>query len=59
VKSGSQRTKLFLPNPATTERATLALKGKNAKAKDAVGFGEFLAENLDELYADYRKLAKG
>ncbi|MGE7371432.1 plasmid partitioning protein RepB [Neorhizobium sp. NPDC001467] len=37
---------------------TLALKGKDAKAKDAVGFGEFIAENLDELYAEYRKLMK-
>jgi ParB family chromosome partitioning protein len=37
---------------------TLALKGKDRKAKDAVGFGEFLAENLDALYAEYRKLGQ-
>lgn len=41
-----------------TKSYTLALKGKDAKAKDAVGFGEFIAENLDELYAEYRKLMK-
>lgn len=32
---------------------TLALK-----AKDAVGFGEFIAASLDRLYADYRQHAK-
>lgn len=30
---------------------TLALK-----AKDAVGFGEFIADSLDDLYAEYRRL---
>ncbi len=32
---------------------TLALK-----AKDAVGFGEFIADSLDDLYAEYRRLMK-
>lgn len=32
---------------------TLALK-----ARDGVGFGEFIAESLDDLYAEYRRLMK-
>ncbi len=39
--------------------AEISTDGKNytlaLKAKDAVGFGEFIAESLDELYATYRK----
>ncbi|MBB4146115.1 plasmid partitioning protein RepB [Rhizobium rhizoryzae] len=34
---------------------TLALKSKDTKAKDAAGFGAFVAEHLDDLYAKYRK----
>lgn len=37
---------------------TLALKSKDTKAADASGFGEFLAEQLDDLYAKYRKRTK-
>ncbi len=34
---------------------TLAFKGKNARARESVGFGEFVTRNLDDLYAAYRK----
>lgn len=37
---------------------TLALKSRDSKATDAAGFGEFLAEHLDDLYAKYRKRKK-
>ncbi|SMC54559.1 plasmid partitioning protein RepB [Rhizobium sp. RU36D] len=36
----------------------LAFKGKNSKARESVGFGEFVARNLDELYAAYRNEVK-
>lgn len=36
----------------------LAFKSKSAKARESVGFGEFIARNLDDLYAAYRNELK-
>lgn len=55
----------WVPKDKSVARAVLAEirnDGKNytlaLKAKDAVGFGEFIADSLDDLYAEYRRLMK-
>jgi ParB family chromosome partitioning protein len=55
----------WVPKDKSVARAVSAEirnDGKNytlaLKAKDAVGFGEFIADSLDDLYAEYRRLMK-
>lgn len=55
----------WVPKDKSVARAVSAEirnDGKNytlaLKARDAVGFGEFIADSLDDLYAEYRRLMK-
>ncbi len=61
----SPKTSKWVPKDKSVARALSAEirnDGKNytlaLKARDAVGFGEFIADSLDDLYAEYRRLMK-
>lgn len=61
----SPKTSKWVPKDKSVAKALSAEirnDGKNytlaLKARDAVGFGEFIADSLDDLYAEYRRLMK-
>lgn len=61
----SPKKSKWIPKDKSVARAVSAEirnDGKNytlaLKARDAVGFGEFIADSLDDLYAEYRRLMK-
>lgn len=61
----SPKKSKWVPKDKSVARAVSAEirnDGKNytlaLKARDAVGFGEFIADSLDDLYAEYRRLMK-